>query len=897
MPSLPDYNPNDFEQNMALEDVQTERFRSERNAFKEPYTIVMPPPNVTGMLHMGHILNNTIQDVLIRYKRMDGFEACWIPGLDHASIATETKVTRWLAGQNIDKKTIGRERFLEYAMQWKNEYGGIINDQLKRLGISCDWSRERFTMDEQYSRDVLQSFVDLYNDGLIYKGKRMVNWCPVSKSAISDEEVEHIEERGYLWHFAYPIKDSNETITIATTRPETMFGDVAVMVHPKDKRYKHLIGKKAVLPFVGRELPIIGDNYVDPEFGTGAVKVTPAHDPNDYEVGLRHGLEMPVIMTEEAKMSSDVPESYRGLDRFEARQAVVAGMKHLGLLKKIEEHTHKVGYSQRGHVPIEPMLSEQWFIAMKTLAAQAKAAVENGSIEFYPAHWKKTYFYWLDNIKDWCISRQLWWGHRIPVFTCANGHQYADTTVMISCPKCGAAMSQDESVLDTWASSWLWSYAVHLNEEDKNYYHPTNTLVTGPDIIFFWVARMIMAAGHFRQEIPFKNVYFTGIIRDDAGRKMSKSLGNSPDPLDVMKEYGADALRYTMIRLAPLGNDILYSSEKVELGKHFANKIWNAARFALINKPEESQTDRDLNIIIEAIENNSLYGILFGTTAPHFLLHKDNFDKSTLFRLNETIHKVRDHFDKFRFNEAAKDIYEFVWNDFCDRYIESSKFSFNRDDPSIRESKWIIMMVVFSQILKLLHPIMPFLTEKLYREVFGKQNLAFRQYPVYDPLLEEFSGENARMKRLEQALYMIRELRAESSVPPGTRLSCVIAADDALAPFFTENVSVFCQLAKLSSLEIVSLNRTAQPGEAVRSEFDFQVFLDLGGVIDKDKEKERLAKEVARLEKAARSVEGKLANRQFLAKAPASVVEKEKEKLAEILSELEKTRSAHTMWD
>lgn len=873
MPKLPEYNPSDFEISLAQEDIAGNLFRSEPNPKKQPYTIVMPPPNVTGMLHMGHILNNTIQDVLIRYKRMKGFEACWIPGLDHASISTESKVIHWLAEKNIKKQDIGRDKFLQYAMEWKEKYGGIINDQLKRLGVSCDWSRERFTMDPEYSQEVLQTFVDLYRAGLIYKGKRMVNWCPVSKSAISDEEVEHIEEQGFLWHFAYPIKDSSEKIVIATTRPETMFGDVAVMVHPEDSRYQHLIGKTIVLPFVGREIPIIADDYVNPEFGTGAVKVTPAHDPNDYEVGLRHGLDMPIVMTEDASMAHDVPESFRGLDRFEARTAVVAAMKHLNLLVKIENHTHKVGYSQRGHVPIESMVSEQWFIAMETLAQKAKEVVADGQIKFYPSHWTKTYFYWLDNIKDWCISRQLWWGHQIPVFTCEScGCIEVSATNLQNCPKCQSPMIQDESVLDTWASSWLWSYAVHKNEDDKNYYHPTDTLVTGPDIIFFWVARMIMAAQYFRKEIPFKNVYFTGIIRDDLGRKMSKSLGNSPDPLDIMKDYGADALRFSIIRLAPLGNDILYSTEKVDLGKRFANKIWNAARFVQMNAENNNFDTSEVDDI-------------------HLLdFELDDFDKSILTRLNNTVKQIEHHFDQFRINDVAKSAYDFIWGDFCDRYIESSKSALTAEDVNVRINKLKIILAVFKRILRLLHPIMPFITEKLYREIFQTSHVAFIDYPEYNPS-EVFPEVDEKMERLEQSLYLIREIRAQSNVPPASTPSCIITSENALKIFLENNADVIKKLAKLSQLTIISGSRDAHPNEATASEFDFQIFLDLEGIIDKDKEIERLKKEIERLEKAYQSVNGKLTNPQFVEKAPEAVIEKEKTKLLEIEEELKKNKA------
>lgn len=878
MLSLNNYNPQDFEQQLGQDDIAKKRYASSPNSEKTPYTIVMPPPNVTGMLHMGHILNNTIQDVLIRYKRMDGFEACWIPGLDHASIATEAKVTQWLDSQNIDKFQIGREKFLEYAMQWKEQYGGIINDQLKRLGVSCDWDRERFTMDEEYSQEVLQAFIDLYNAGLIYKGTRLVNWCPKSKSAISDDEVEHKEEQGKLWHFAYPIKDMDERIVIATTRPETMFGDMAVMVHPEDQRYQHLIGKMVILPFLNKEIPIIADSYVDPEFGTGAVKVTPAHDPNDYEVGIRHNLEMPSVMDEEAKLNENVPSLFVGLERYEARKLVVSEMDKLGLLVSIKEHTHKVGYSQRGNVPIESMLSSQWFIAMKELASVAKKAVEDKEIQFFPNHWTKTYYHWLDNIKDWCVSRQLWWGHRIPVFTCEKcSHQEASLQPLTKCSKCNSNMVQEEDVLDTWASSWLWSYAVHKSEEDKAYYHPTDTLVTGPDIIFFWVARMIMAAKYFRKEIPFKNVYFTGIIRDDIGRKMSKTLGNSPDPLDVMAEYGADALRFTIIRLAPLGNDIFYSNENVELGKRFANKLWNAAKFIILYA---NNSDFDPSMV----QSDDLSTLVL-----------DDFDKSILTNFNKVVAKIRDHFDKFRINDVAKDIYEFIWGEFCDKYVENSKTALSSEDKNIQHQKLMVLLIMFKRILKLLHPVMPFVTEKLYREIFKKEGLLTEAYPIFNKD-EVFDDIDSKMKRFEQAVYMIREIRAESNVPPSATPEVVISANQDIKMFFENNKHVMQKLAKISSLQIEDIGRQLQTGEATRSEYDFQVFVDLSNSIDKEKELERLQKEQERLLKAENSVNKKLNNSQFVDKAPAEVIQKEKEKLNEIQIELQKVIKSIELW-
>jgi valyl-tRNA synthetase len=567
-------------------------FRSDIDESKTPYVIPIPPPNITGMLTMGHILNNTIQDILIRTKRMQGFNACWVPGTDHASIATETKVTQFLEEKGINKYEIGRDEFLKYCWEWKDEYGGIIIQQLKKLGVSCDWSRECFTMDDDYYREVLQAFVDLYNDGKIYRGYRMVNWDPASRSAISDEEVNYKNVNGKLWYLRYPVVESDKFLVVATTRPETMLGDTGVAVNPNDNRYKDVIGKKVNLPIAEREIPVFADDYVDMEFGTGAVKVTPAHDINDYAMGERHDLEVLNIFNDDASTNDNVPEDFRGLDRFEARKKVVARFEELGLLEKTEDYQHKVGYSDRGGVPIEPYISEQWFMRMSSdsgesaglsedeLANPAIDIIKGDKINFYPDHWKKTYLHWMENIKDWCISRQLWWGHRIPVwYHKETGEVYCD----IKQPEDIENWKQDEDVLDTWASSWLWAHAIFRTKEEQDYYYPTTTLVTAPDIIFFWVARMIMAGMYFKKDIPFSDVYFTSIIRDVQGRKMSKSLGNSPDPLEVIKDYGADALRFTVIYLAPLGQDVLFSTDKCETGRNFANKIWNAGRFLLMN--------------------------------------------------------------------------------------------------------------------------------------------------------------------------------------------------------------------------------------------------------------------------------------------------------------------------
>ncbi|MDP4117338.1 MAG: valine--tRNA ligase, partial [Bacteroidota bacterium] len=688
------YDPSVVEDKWFKYWVDNNLFHSEVDKTKEPYTIVIPPPNITGILTLGHILNNTIQDVYIRTKRMMGYNACWVPGTDHASIATETKVTKYLKDQGIEKFEIGREEFLKYCKDWRSKYGGIIIQQLKKLGVSCDWERERFTMDDEYYKCVIDAFVALYNEGKIYRGYRMVNWDPASRSAISDEEVIFRESQGKLWYIKYPVKDSDEFVTVATTRPETMLGDTGIAVNPNDERYTHLIGKFVILPLVEKEIPVFADEYVEMGFGTGAVKVTPAHDVNDYEMGKRHNLEVINIFNDDATTNHNVPEEFKFLDRYEVRKKVVARLKELGFLLKEEDYTNKVGYSERGGVPIEPYLSEQWFMKMDDLAKEATEVVRDGKVKFHPDHWKKTYDHWMGGIRDWCISRQLWWGHRIPVWYCTDCHKapIVQAEAPSKCPYCGSAnLVQDEDVLDTWSSSWLWAYDVFKTKEEQDYYYPTNLLVTAPDIIFFWVARMIMAGLHFKKEIPFKDVYFTSIIRDTQGRKMSKSLGNSPDPLDVISEYGADALRFTTIYLAPLGQDVLFSTEKCEIGRNFANKIWNAGRFLLMNA-----------------QNITLNQELFDK-------HFDFADKWIVSRFNRTVTEFTEALDKFEINNASKLIYSFIWNDFCDWYIELSKSKLYSDNEEIKSAVLTRAIYIFEQMLKLAHPFMPFITEELWQ--------------------------------------------------------------------------------------------------------------------------------------------------------------------------------------
>ena len=687
------YNPVNIEEKWYQYWLENNYFKSKPDPNKEPYTIVIPPPNVTGMLTMGHVLNNTIQDILIRKARMEGREACWIPGTDHASIATEAKVVQMLQDKGIKKESLSRDEFLKYSWEWKEKYGGIIIQQLKRLGCSCDWDRERFTMDDDYTNSVLEAFVVLYNKGLIYKGFRLVNWCPVSKSAISDEEVIHQEVNGHLWHFRYPIKNSDEVLIVATTRPETMLGDTAVAVHPKDKRFKHLIGKTVLLPLANREIPIIGDNFVDMEFGSGCVKVTPAHDPNDFDIGKKHDLEFINIMNEDASLNSNVPESYRNLSRDSAREKIVNDLKANDQLEKIEKYNHKVGFSERGNVPIEYYMSSQWFLKMNELSKPAIEAVNNGSIKFHPEHWVKTYNHWMNNINDWCISRQLWWGHRIPVWY--HKEDKEKVHVSVGGPNDIENWTQDEDVLDTWASSWLWPFAVHewpKNNHDLKYYYPTASLVTGPDIIFFWVARMIMSGYEFLDDLPFKDVYFTSILRDETGKKFSKSLGNSPDPFTLFDEYGTDAVRFGIMLMAPQGLDVLFSSKGLEVGRNFVNKLWNASRFILMNIDDDMSDDFS--------ENNLKLPELW-------ILH----------RLQFAIDRINKYLNNFNFNEAAKVIYEFTWNDYCDWYIEISKTRFKKDNESYTNTVKSVSKYVLKNIIILLHPYSPFVTEEIWSKL------------------------------------------------------------------------------------------------------------------------------------------------------------------------------------
>jgi valyl-tRNA synthetase len=812
------------------------------------------------MLTMGHILNNTIQDVYTRLKRMQGFNSCWVPGTDHASIATETKVTKFLEEKGIDKYEIGREEFLKHCQEWRKEYGGIIIQQLKKLGVSCDWERERFTMDDDYYREVIKAFVDLYKEGKIYRGYRMVNWDPANKSAISDEEVLYRTMNGKLWHFRYPVIGTDKFIIVATTRPETMLGDTGVAVNPNDERYKDLIGKKVKLPIVGREVPIFADEYVDMEFGTGAVKVTPAHDVNDYDMAQRHKLEIVNIFNADATTNDNVPDWLQGLDRFEVRKKVVEWFEKNGLMEKIEGYQNKVGYSERGGVPIEPYLSDQWFMKMNELAQPALDVVRDGKVKFYPAHWEKTYFHWMENISDWCISRQLWWGHRIPVWYCVGDDhcklECKEPIVSVDppekCPHCGSTnLKQDEDVLDTWASSWLWAHAIFRTEEERKYYYPTTMLVTAPDIIFFWVARMIMAGMHFMKDIPFSHVYFTSVIRDMQGRKMSKSLGNSPDPLDVIKEYGADALRFTVLYLAPLGQDVLFSADKCDFGRNFANKIWNAGRFLLMNAE---------NIKVDSKLKDA---------------HIDFADEWIISRFNETLAEFNEAMDRFEINNATKIIYSFVWNDFCDWYLEMIKNRLYADDEEVKSAVLTRALSIFENMLKMVHPFMPFVTEELWQLIQERKDGESISTSEFPKVKKELINPQAdrEMETVVNIVTAIRNIRGEMNIPPSKKINVLLNSSEVSE----RQIDYIKKLAKVEELKAgENINKPKASASTVLK--DFEIYVPLEGLIDLDVERQRLQKEITRLEGSLVGIEKKLSNEKFVNGAPADVVEKEKTK-------------------
>jgi len=858
------YSPSELEDKWYKHWLEKDYFSSQPS--DNHYTIVIPPPNVTGKLTMGHVLNNTIQDILIRKARMEGKNACWVPGTDHASIATESKVAKMLQEKGIDKKDISREEFLEHAWEWKEKYGGIIINQLQKLGCSCDWNKLNFTMDDKYSEAVLESFVRLFDKGLIYKGNRLVNWCPKSQTALSDEEVIFKEVNGKLWYIKYAIENSDSFIEIATTRPETMLGDVAVAVNPSDKRFKDLIGNNAILPIVGRKIPIIADKMVDPEFGTGCVKITPAHDPNDYNVGLEHSLDMVNVMNPDGSINSNAPKEYVGLTREDARKKVIDDLKKDNCLLKEEDYMHKVGFSERGDVPIEYYLSDQWFLKMKELAKPAIKSVKKGEINFYPNHWVKTYDHWMDNIQDWCISRQLYWGHRIPVWYKKDSDHSKKENWFISTtpPKDIDNWEQDTDVLDTWFSSWLWPFAVHnWPEEEKTHYYPTSALVTGPDIIFFWVARMIMSGFEFMGEAPFKDVYFTSILRDEQGRKFSKSLGNSPDPIGLFNKYGTDATRFSVMLMSPQGSDVYFSESGLEIGRNFMSKIWNASRFIMLNHDENF--------------NDSL--------------NKDKLafqDKWILSELDKTIKKVNAYYDSYQFNEAIKVIYEFTWSEFCDWYIELAKINFQSDDQTIRNNTYILSKDVLKKILLLLHPVSPFITEEIWSYLKNKSDndIIISEWPQLSE--ESIVDDSETMSTLKEIVTSVRTIRSELNILPSKKIDVLISvnnADD--KKLFEDLKDTITSLSKIDNLEI-DLNIKKPKKSAVGICKKCVAYVPLGDLVDTDSEIQRLTKRLNEVKDFINTIEKKLKNKSFIDKAPENIVNNEKNKLNDFIVERDK---------
>ena len=849
------YNPQEFEDKLYNNWVTKGYFHAEADKTKKPFTIVIPPPNVTGQLHMGHALDETLQDILIRYKRMQGYSALWVPGTDHAGIATQIKVEEELrVKEGLTRYDLGREKFLERVWDWKEKYGGRIINQLKKIGSSCDWDRERFTMDEGCSKAVKEVFVNLYEKGLIYQGSRIINWCPNCITALSDAEVEHAEQAGHFWHIKYPVKDSDEFVIIATTRPETLFGDTAVAVNPEDERYTHLIGKTLCLPLTDREIPVIADEYVDKEFGTGCVKITPAHDPNDFEVGARHNLAQIKVMNDDATMNAYAGK-YEGMDRYECRKAMIADLDEMGLLVKIEDHAHNVGQCYRCGTTVEPIVSKQWFVKMKPLAQPAIDAVKNGETKFVPEHFEKVYFHWLENIRDWCISRQLWWGHRIPAFYCDECDEIVVTKEDSAvCPKCGKEMRQDPDTLDTWFSSALWPFSTlgwPDKTEDLEYFYPTSTLVTGYDIIPFWVMRMMFSGIEHTGQVPFDHVFIHGLVRDSQGRKMSKSLGNGIDPLEIVEKYGADALRFTLATGNAPGNDMRFYIERVEAGRNFANKMWNASRFAMMNLE---------------IEENKLPDV------SELQLE----DKWILSRLNSVIKSVTENLDSYELGVALSNLYEFAWDNLCDWYIELIKPRlFDKENPTGKTAQYVLTYVL-SSTMQLLHPFMPFITEEIWQHLPHEgESIVISKFPEYSEELN-FADDEKSMTLIMDAISAVRNRRAEMNVPPSKKAKTIIVTQK--ADIFAKGTAFFEKLASASEVVICDTNDGIDPN-AVNIVVDgAQIYLPMSELVDKEKELERLEAEKKKLEGEIKRVEGKLNNPGFMAKAPEKLVTEEREK-------------------
>lgn len=881
MSELPkNYDPKSVEEKWYAKWLEEKAFAAEPLDEKPPATIVIPPPNVTGILHMGHALNNTIQDVLIRQWRMQGKNALWVPGTDHAGIATQNVVERKLAKEGKSRHDLKRESFLEEVWAWKEEYGSTIINQLKKLGSSCDWDRERFTMDEGLSKAVREVFCRLYDKGLIYRGNRIINWCPRCTTALSDEESEHVESEGAMYHIRYAVKGEKHKVIVATTRPETMLGDTAVAVSPRDKRYTDLIGKTLILPILNREIPVIADEYVDPEFGTGCVKVTPAHDPNDFEIGLRHDLPQINVMDDHGIMNAEAGP-YEGMDRFECRKQLIDDLRSGGLLEKVEKHIHAVGHCYRCSTVVEPRLSPQWFVKMEPLAKPAIEAVRSGKIKFVPERWNSVYLNWMENIRDWCISRQIWWGHRIPVFYCdACGHEWAAKETPRSCPNCQAGtIRQDEDVLDTWFSSWLWPFSVFgwpEQTEDLNHFYPTQTLATAPEILFFWVARMIMAGLEFMGEIPFDTVYFHGTVRDDQGRKMSKSLGNSINPLDIIDKYSADALRFSLMMLTATGQDVYINDEKFEIGRNFCTKIWNAARFMQMNSSSDAAIDP------EQIDIGSM------NLSPD--------DQHILAKLSEAIEKTEAALEKHRFNDAALAMYDFMWHHFCDWYVEYSKGVFRGDDAQRKQEVEQVMHYVFSSAIRLLHPFIPFITEELWHGMgynTAVDSIQFAPWPnaLSEEQLAEFGVDMQMVDYVDAKHDLIstgRALRSDYNLTPKQRAKFAIRPPKKeigdLLRADLDSVSV------LLGAEEIRVDRDFTPEGAMPSGISRlgAVYMSIEGLVDIDAEVAKLQKQLATVENGIQGITKKLSNENFVKRAPADIVAGEEKKKTDLLEKRDK---------
>ena len=866
------YNPKEIEPKLYEKWCENKYFHAEVDRSKKPFTTVMPPPNITGKLHMGHAFDNTLQDILIRYKRMQGYNALWIPGTDHAAIATEVKVTEQLKAEGIDKKELGREKFLERTWQWKDEYAGTIEGQLKKLGVSCDWDRERFTMDEGCSKAVEEVFIKLYEEGYIYKGSRIVNWCPVCKTALSDAEVDHEEQAGHFWHIKYPIVGTDRFLEIATTRPETMLGDTAIAVHPDDERYKDIVGKNVLLPLVNREIPIVADYYVDKEFGTGAVKITPAHDPNDFEVGKRHNLPEINIMNDDATIN-ELGGKYAGMERYEARKAIVSDLEEQGFLVKVEDHSHNVGTHERCGTTVEPLVKQQWFVRMEELAKPAIEAISNGDLKLIPERMNKTYMNWLSNIRDWCVSRQIWWGHRIPAYYCQEcGKVVVAREMPEVCPDCGCThFVQDEDTLDTWFSSALWPFSTlgwPEKTEDLDYFYPTDVLVTGYDIIFFWVIRMVFSGYAYTGKAPFHTVLFHGLIRDSQGRKMSKSLGNGIDPLEIIEKYGADALRITLVTGNAPGNDMRFYDERVEANRNFANKVWNASRFILMNMEGKEITvpnESDLSAV----------------------------DQWIISKMNTLTKDVTENMDKFELGIAVQKVYDFIWDEFCDWYIELAKYRIYHaeENPAAANSALYTLKTVLGDALKLLHPFMPFVTEEIYGALVPEEeSLMMSSWPEYKESSCYPEAENI-VDHMKEIIRGVRNVRAELNVAPSRKAKTYIVCEN-------ENLCQGFEEIKESSMPLMSANeiqiqsdKSGIAEDAVSVVVaDAVVYLPMEELVDFEQELERLTKEEARLTKELARVNGMLNNEKFISKAPEAKINEERAKLEKYTQMMEQVQ-------